>query len=548
MQIQKPEQLSLTLQPLDWHGKLHQSFTVGLGFDLVTGALLPADVAWTNAMQGLAPGDCIDTGLPKKQPEWLLAGAVYTPAPMRGLVVQTLVGASHREWLISGEQQESTITPFTHMPLSWANTWGSPEHPDNPLGCGIVPGSNGKRRLPTVTDKNDTRRSPACPGPLGAWPCRLKNMGTYDAAWLKNRWPGVPDDFDWTFFNLAQPAQRLSHLQGGEHLVLTSLHPEHERLELDAPIHNLRVTLTRGADPTWHELTATRDTLWLFPNQLTGLFLWHSLTTCADEVASDITIIRLQLEPACADVEAEAVVPSPPPPPPAAAPSATAAALLAGGIVASVAAATAAMPKAKHAAPTEPETPSAQVAQAVSVAPAVAGARAAEALQSLDDSLDEINAGLLETGLPPLTPAQLAATRERILTVSNQIDAALAQQAEDDPIAVLRQAGVPEERIEAAMRVLDLAMPDPADFATQAAWEGAVEAYIAQFSALMQPSEAVVHTMRTVLGAQGPDGKAKLEAQFGSEPDAKTVLVEKGVDPVLASRLLDKLEHDTIPS
>ena len=37
MNTDKPDTLSFSAQPLDWRGTLHQCFTAGLGFDLLTG-------------------------------------------------------------------------------------------------------------------------------------------------------------------------------------------------------------------------------------------------------------------------------------------------------------------------------------------------------------------------------------------------------------------------------------------------------------------------------------------------------------------------------
>ncbi len=49
-----PEILSFAAQPVDWQGRLHQSFTLGLGFDLLTGRPLTPDAAWGAAMQALS--------------------------------------------------------------------------------------------------------------------------------------------------------------------------------------------------------------------------------------------------------------------------------------------------------------------------------------------------------------------------------------------------------------------------------------------------------------------------------------------------------------
>lgn len=588
MNILKPDQLSLTSQPLDWRGVLHQSFTVGLGFDLVSGAPLPADAAWAAAMQGLATGDCIDTGLPKKQPEWLLAGCAHSPgnAPMNGMLVQVCVGQSSREWLV---RADAANTPFTAVPLIWANTWGSLKHPENPLGCGIEPGPDGKMQLPTVVEKSDLDRRPACPGPLGAWPCRMKNMGTYNAAWLKTRWPGVPDDFDWAFFNLAQPAQRLAELKGGEHLVLKHLHPDHPTLELNAPIHSIRVEIQRSqalakdtaADPAWSQIAATRDTLWLFPNQLTGLYLWHALAPCADEAATDISSIRLTLDPPVAEKIQSAVLAQSAAAMEGATTEAVAAeslglggttALTAGVVgVAGVASMTGGKDKPKAAStPTKseaasntmsatspkaltspPNTPS-QEAQTSADASTLAAllppssSLKADILQDFDDSLDEYNAGLAKAGLPPLTAEQIAETKAQITRLADGIEAVNQQPPPPELADLLRQHGLPEERISAISTAVNLDLPDSAAYATQAEWDMAVDSYLATFTALLQPSEATTAQFRTFLRLSGPEGIKTLGLPPAPEP--VDLLVERGLERSVAKKLLHRMENDNTPT
>ncbi len=573
MDILKPETLELTSQPLDWGGTLYQSLTISFGFDLLTGAPLPIEKALIAALKSLGSGDCLDMGLPKKQAEWLLVGNACTPRgePMRGLVLQTEVGASRREWLVRGEHDQ----PFTVMPLTWANTWGASQHPDNPLGCGLEKDAAGVLRLPTVLDKNDGDRRPACPGPLGAWPCRMKNMGTYDAAWLKNEWPGVPKDFDWAFYNLAQPQQRLARLDGGEQILLTNLHPEHARIAVAAPDNQLCVEVRRAAptseDPAapegWKRCAATRDTVWLFPGELTGLYLWHCLVPCADTVASDIAAIRLTLEP-------EAVVaPDLPLPPPevAAPPEAEAAAPAAEGATATVlggaavAAGVGAAAAAAHtggsahgvaggeAAKEEPSDGPLEKPAPVAVSEPAASAEdgmVEDALQHFAESRDEINAALAEQGIPPLTPEQEAEMEQRVREICAQMAQTLDQpEPPDDVFTALVEAGVSEADASAAARALELEQPSPSDFDTQAEWEAAVAEYLGSFAAIMHPSDDILGMMRTVLGAQGPESMAALEDLSGGKPlpEAVQALVERGVEPQVAERLLDHLENDDIP-
>lgn len=49
-------------------------------------------------------------------------------------------------------------------------------------------------------------------GPVGrAWTPRLQRAGTYDDAWLRERWPGLPLDFDFGYWNGAPEDQQIDH-------------------------------------------------------------------------------------------------------------------------------------------------------------------------------------------------------------------------------------------------------------------------------------------------------------------------------------------------
>jgi hypothetical protein len=65
-------------------------------------------------------------------------------------------------------------------------------------------------------------------GPLSRWwEPRVDHAGTYDAEWKTTRWPYLPDDFDFAFYNSAHPdLQYEGYLEGDEPLVLVGLLPE----------------------------------------------------------------------------------------------------------------------------------------------------------------------------------------------------------------------------------------------------------------------------------------------------------------------------------
>ncbi|MDR3300682.1 MAG: pentapeptide repeat-containing protein [Candidatus Accumulibacter sp.] len=551
MNLQPSDLLYAVAQPFALKGALYQSLTVGLGFDLLSGQVQPAAQVIGAAMQSLAPGDCLDMGLPKPTAEWLLAGSALTPEgkPMPSLLATVRVGASSRRFLLVGEANQA----FCAAPLTWAETFGAPDNPENPLGCGLQPDpKTGRVSPPRLTGADDAHGRPACPGPMGAWPARMRGMGTYDRNWLKIRCPDLPDDCDLSYANLAQPAQRLpSGLAGSEAVSLSGLNAAHPAIETRLPGKTLTVFVTRKGEQE-KSLVVAYDTLWLFPNALSGLLLGHVLLPCADGIASDIELVRLEMTPPDpVAVPEPAAAPPPPPLPPPPAPPETAAAAEAVGLssqagkiaaAAAIAAGVAAVgasgkasaaPAASAAAPQTP--PSA--AEAVN-------AMREKALKELKTSLPEINAGLAEAGLPPLSPEQIAETQAQIVAQTGKMQELMQQiEAAPDPDlhSVLQQAGVSPEMIKGVDAVLDMPPPNPADYSDAASWHAAVDRHLAAFETHLPLSDEVRESQRTLLRLQGPGGDALLEKMAGPTPTLGEALVKAGLAPDKASLLSGEL-------
>jgi len=68
------------------------------------------------------------------------------------------------------------------------------------------------------------RHRPAGFGALGrAWSPRLPRAGTYDADWLAHRHPGLPEDFDFRYWNGAPDDQQTDYLPPGGRVELWHL-------------------------------------------------------------------------------------------------------------------------------------------------------------------------------------------------------------------------------------------------------------------------------------------------------------------------------------
>lgn len=539
MEIVKPDTLFCASQPLDWRGAPHHAFSALLGLDLRTGEVLPAEMALAAAMAALPPGCRLDAGIPKQDAEWLLAGTV-TPQAREGGVVEIRVGKSRRRFLVKAAPDGKPV------PLIWEVAAFDPA--GNPLG---------NKSAPLLSDPALPHGAPACPLPLGAWPCRMKGLGTYDARWLQTRWPGLPDDADWHFFNEAQPQQRLpGGLRGDEEIFLSAFGPETPEQHVRLPGVRLRMEVLRTGENEWKGQAITADTLWLFPVEHTAIICWHALVPCADEKPSDIAAARFLLSP-----EQTASAPSPAAPaadadasvaerataaePSAQGMSATGmtAAAVAGTAAAGVAAA--AVPSAASSGTDAAAPESApQPAPAPSPAPPAQAEIAAALHADLEESLPEFNAALAQAGLPPLTPEQIAETRQHLDRLCAETAALQASPPPPSLEEQLRQAGLSEERIAAVNAALELDLPDPADYADAAAWQAASDAFLARFSALMQPSDSLIGTMSQTLQLLGPGSGECLKAMSGGLPTTPgAVLQNAGMSPAAADRLLELLDN-----
>ncbi|MCR4666745.1 MAG: DUF2169 domain-containing protein, partial [Desulfovibrio sp.] len=538
-----PENVIFQSQPFDWQGRLYKACTAGFGFDLSTGRVLQNDVVMDVAMKALANGDVLDSGLPKKEPEWLLAGFAYAPSgsPLSRLLVDVECGGTSRRFLV--EEKE----PFERLSLTWSNTWGSGD--ENPNG---LPKQQIERA--PVTDADTPFGTPASPGPRGAWPCRMRKMGTYDTNWLRNRWPGIPDDFDWAFYNLSQPSQRLpGAILGDETFRITNMHPLERVIEGRLPGKRLRLFVERGGELLEHAITA--DTIWFFPNALAGLLLFHALVECGNESASDIGGIAIRLEPeedpstgasardgeeankAEGEREEEKKGEKPAPGTKVSAEPASLAMASSGSASKEVSGSAGApsSPGSEEQAPPSPQPQQAPTDYA------------GEFSKALDENLSEINAGLAEAGLPPLSQEQIAATRAKLDQMAKELSSfeKNVQQAQEPELAsVLREAGISETKIADMEKAMALPMPDPALCRTESEWTLLVDQYLERFSGLLRPSKGMLETMRTTFLMQGPWGAAAAENFFGEQMGPDAVLSKIGMKPEKAAEFVRLLDQD----
>lgn len=170
----------------------------------------------------------------------------------------------------------------TEVPLRWERAYGGtcqwpmpprdgqqPEiwspYEANPIGVGWVDKAWLKKAqvadvdapqievfgLPFDTEAaNRMRYDSVGVGPLGKWwQPRRQQAGTHDQAWKENRWPRLPLDFDFGYWNAAPADQQIEYPKGGEDVVLAGLLPGGQALRCRLPRQHPFVRLRLHAGP-----------------------------------------------------------------------------------------------------------------------------------------------------------------------------------------------------------------------------------------------------------------------------------------------------------
>ncbi len=328
MKIFKKNEHSLFLKPFGYRGKLFFTVTVFSFFDLQNPeGLLSEQDLWQTIPGELGQGGILDMGLPKPRAEFLVTGACYAPAggKSEALPVAVRVGERKKElyvfgdrrWESSGQQARiSSLAPFQVMPLTWERAFGGKGFAPNPKGKGFVPAQTpwgeDVRFLPNIERPGrmigspDDHPEPACFAPLDLLQSpRADRKGTYDDAWMKERWPFFPDDLNLEFFNTASADQWFDgYLRGDESVELTNLHPKFQIIQSRLPGVRMRVFVTKKtsmdtkkAEEVFQEVTTHIDTVWLFPHILRGVLMHRGSTEILDEEYADVVRLFVATEP-----------------------------------------------------------------------------------------------------------------------------------------------------------------------------------------------------------------------------------------------------------
>jgi len=198
----------------------------------------------------------------KPRVDVLLHGALALPTPVGQIDATLEVGNrirktvrvfGDRAW-IPGVVKTLALSkprPFARMPLEWERAFGGTDpddpkcfEPKNPFGRGMrrkAPALEGQP-APNFEDPRhlieswDDHPAPVGFGPVGkSWQPRIRLAGTYDDAWMEERYPLAPADFDPAFHNCAPADQQLDGYLPGEEVRLHYMTPAgHDRFRLPA--------------------------------------------------------------------------------------------------------------------------------------------------------------------------------------------------------------------------------------------------------------------------------------------------------------------------
>lgn len=328
MKIIKPMTLGVLSKPYRYRGQ-HRLAVAGYGFFRLGGAaasrFLTENLQWPAILASLPKEQPLDEVMPKSRGEVLLSGQAHAAAgqAVKEMAVRlqcadidkTLRVVGDRQWLygLLPWYRLTEALPFVAMPLGYERAFGGPRHPGNPLGRGYtgnpLAGLIGQNRglLPNIEmpgtpiKRHWQRAAPAGFGPLDLrWTPRFGRGGDYDAAWLKEDFPGLARNIDWRIFNRAPEDQWLAgFFQGGESYCLSGMHPAQAELSGQLPTTRLRAFVQRkNAQQPIEEVALQWDTVWFFPEHQLGVAIWHGQCDIDDCDAVDIHALMIAYEAA----------------------------------------------------------------------------------------------------------------------------------------------------------------------------------------------------------------------------------------------------------
>jgi hypothetical protein len=236
----------------------------------------------------------------------LIRGSAHAPQgrTVRQLDVAVRVGTLSKVIRVFGDRRwegtpltgfrPSMPEPFTALPIVYERAFGGPDaaaDPDtprdtdtrNPVGVGFRTRARAEALsgspLPNLEDPSaligqwDDRPRPMGFGPVGRnWRPRVTRAGTYDDAWLANRFPFLPLDFDPRYFQAAPEDQQYPELVGGEEVRCQNLTPDGEWV---FQVPRIAFSVAFAGRDRVQVVTPRIDTMILEPDQGRFILVWR---------------------------------------------------------------------------------------------------------------------------------------------------------------------------------------------------------------------------------------------------------------------------------
>jgi len=256
----------------------------------------------------------------KPHADILLVGKCHTPnkKPMTVCPVILNVGNAEKKLAVFGNRvwkntvlnpETTEAVPFSEMDLRYERSFGGADYKLNPVGRGYckadVTIAENALPVPNIQNPNDLvslptqEKQPAGFGPINrSWSLRQDKMGSYKGTYLKERWPWLPEDFDWSFYNAAPLNQQVpGFLKGDERLYLENLHPKFSQYHTSLPRIRPRC-FTRRIDPAnkkkfFDEVDLNLDTLWIDMEAEKLVLVWRGWCPVIDDDYEELLNIFL---------------------------------------------------------------------------------------------------------------------------------------------------------------------------------------------------------------------------------------------------------------
>jgi hypothetical protein len=240
----------------------------------------------------------------KPRADLIINGIAHSPSgdPVTEVLTGIQVGSFRKMVKVVGDRvwqknvgllSPSDPAPFLTMPLVYERAFGGSDHSHenskhhgtemrNPIGRGFNKNPDAAaiegRPLPNLEDpKNAVASWSDAPSPLGfgsigrGWYPRIQRAGTYDAAWLKERAPYLPVNFENEYFLAAPDDQQFASLRG-ETVLCLNMAPQ-KILSCTLPDIDLQITARLNKHDL--NLTPVFDTVVIEPDKRRFLAIWR---------------------------------------------------------------------------------------------------------------------------------------------------------------------------------------------------------------------------------------------------------------------------------